>query len=343
MKRISLLFLLAATPCIYSFAQQPFEAYGYKVKTATLSRGKYVEFFDQDTLVEIGSVILNTVTGKIERFITFDSTCCASNLRPEIVSRWISPDPLSDRYYSYSPYQFSGNNPIRFVDPDGRAFIDYHDQQGNKIGTDGNNDGRNVVVTNQDEVNKIKDIDSKGGTTQLSDVKSGVELPSSFVRGMMGEAVDRSERPNAEAGDTRGGLHEEGGMYGKVNGMDAVVNAHPGEVFKPGTHGVGVNPTIPDVPAGKEGFDVATTAATMNKEGTFHVHPSGNGITRFAPNPSSADLRNANIREKSKGMEGNSYVLSPGNNTVYIYKADPSASRGTVIATFPLDKFRSIK
>ena len=34
--------------------------------------------------------------------------------------RWIAPDPLAEKYYNTSHYVFALNNPLRFVDPDGR-------------------------------------------------------------------------------------------------------------------------------------------------------------------------------------------------------------------------------
>ena len=33
--------------------------------------------------------------------------------------RWLSQDPLSEKYYAHSPYLFCGANPMRFVDPEG--------------------------------------------------------------------------------------------------------------------------------------------------------------------------------------------------------------------------------
>lgn len=33
-------------------------------------------------------------------------------------------DPLCEKYYSTSPYAWCGNNPVRFVDPDGRVLLD---------------------------------------------------------------------------------------------------------------------------------------------------------------------------------------------------------------------------
>ena len=37
---------------------------------------------------------------------------------------WMTPDPMSEKYYGTSPYAFCGNNPVNFVDPDGRDWKD---------------------------------------------------------------------------------------------------------------------------------------------------------------------------------------------------------------------------
>lgn len=119
MKKNVVVSLFAVLLVHTAFAQQPFKEYGYKVKVATLSKGKYQEFFDQDSLIQIGSVIIDQHTGKVVSFVTVDTVYSEATLQPELASRWLSPDPMSEKYFSFSPYNFVLSNPIRFIDPDG--------------------------------------------------------------------------------------------------------------------------------------------------------------------------------------------------------------------------------
>ena len=46
----------------------------------------------------------------------------------ELMTSWLSVDPMSDKYPSMSPYMYCAGNPIKFVDPDGRT--DYYNLKG---------------------------------------------------------------------------------------------------------------------------------------------------------------------------------------------------------------------
>lgn len=127
MKKIISIAIFAFSVQI-TFAQNPnpFKSIGKPApEFLSLSNGKYPEIFENDTLRKIGSVMFNTRTNKIEYFIETDTMYSEATLQPEIVSRWLSQDPLARKYPSLSPYNFVGNNPIMFIDPDGREIWIY--------------------------------------------------------------------------------------------------------------------------------------------------------------------------------------------------------------------------
>ena len=50
--------------------------------------------------------------------------------------RWVSQDPLSEKYYAHSPYLFCAANPMKFVDPTGTSTNPIFDEKGNFLGVD---------------------------------------------------------------------------------------------------------------------------------------------------------------------------------------------------------------
>ncbi|HET8688979.1 MAG TPA: RHS repeat-associated core domain-containing protein, partial [Methanosarcina sp.] len=53
------------------------------------------------------------------------------------IGRWHTPDPLADKWNSYSPYNYTINNPVNYVDPDGQDV---------RIGIQQDKDG-NITIT----------------------------------------------------------------------------------------------------------------------------------------------------------------------------------------------------
>jgi hypothetical protein len=117
----AILFVLAS---ISSNAQEynPFKSIGKKGKILTLSKGKYVEVFDYDTVQRIGTVLFNIKTKKIVKLLNAEEVNRKFSDNSS-ASRWYSPDPLAYKYFSLSPYNFVANNPIINIDPDGREIV----------------------------------------------------------------------------------------------------------------------------------------------------------------------------------------------------------------------------
>ena len=117
----NVLFALFVAVSISAIGQNnPFEKFGYTPGILTLSNGEFEEFFDSDSIVQIGSALYNTKSQYVIGFIEKDTIYSETTLEPEIVSRWLSPDPLANMFPAESPYIFAGNSPILNVDVNGR-------------------------------------------------------------------------------------------------------------------------------------------------------------------------------------------------------------------------------
>ena len=102
-------------------AGNPFAKYGNKAPVATLSKGKYLEVHDLDTIVIIGTMHWHVDNKKIVGRIIIDSLNVDAQPIGDRVGRWMSPDPLSEEFPSWSPYNYAFNNPVVWIDPTGMA------------------------------------------------------------------------------------------------------------------------------------------------------------------------------------------------------------------------------
>jgi hypothetical protein len=127
--------------------------------------------------VQIGTVLLNTGTNKIVEFLEEDTTEYA--YQAEYSTRWLSPDPLAEKYPQLSPYVYCANNPLKYIDPDGREFDGYlMDKRGYISLIPVNNEGGDqydVIYNQNDYIAGKRDYDETGN-------KSGIQINKGEVQ-----------------------------------------------------------------------------------------------------------------------------------------------------------------
>lgn len=155
---LALLFLIC---CVYTYSQNenPFKEFGYDVLVATSSKGEFQEFHDQTDIVEIGSVLYNRHTKEIVKILDKDSTTI--DISSATVA--MSIDPHCEKYYWISPYAYCLNNPIKFIDPDGKdVYMLFYATSDARF--------KSAAETRQREIENMKGFDPKKDHVYIQEI-----------------------------------------------------------------------------------------------------------------------------------------------------------------------------
>lgn len=121
--------------------------------------------------------------------------------------RWMTMDPLCEKFYDISPYVYCAGNPVNLVDPDGRDWYHYFDENGDEqmmwfFGcNDPTYEDENGTVWERSSRNKltltINDQDvtfsqSEDGTLDISSLVDAFSV-GSFAVGGVGDVAEAGE------------------------------------------------------------------------------------------------------------------------------------------------------
>lgn len=106
-------------------AQNPYAALGIEEKILHYD-DTHKEVFNNDSIKPIGYAVYSIKDGLLAIYDLSDSLTAGQKIDPSKVARWLSVDPLAKEYSSWSPYNYTLGNPIRFIDPDGRSVTDWY-------------------------------------------------------------------------------------------------------------------------------------------------------------------------------------------------------------------------
>jgi hypothetical protein len=196
MKRKTLLIVFFIATCCAIHAQDynPYKSIGKKGKILTAYGDRFVEVFDYDTIQRIGSVMFNIRTKKVVRLLPKEKTFKKYSDNSS-ASRWYQVDPLAakGKNISYSPYNFTRDNPILYNDPDGKDVYRYDDKTGNLILAKKTDD-------KIDQIGKFK-YDKKSGEYTLRTHKDGTAKTSidGIEKGILKDGINFQRNDNVIA------------------------------------------------------------------------------------------------------------------------------------------------
>ena len=102
-----------------------YSAYGYESEVMVPQQGSTPEHTLAAATLPSGMTLRDSFTGQEDQTPDFGTSYTDFGARQysPALRRWMTPDPLSEKYYGVSPYAFCNNNPVNFVDPDGEDGI----------------------------------------------------------------------------------------------------------------------------------------------------------------------------------------------------------------------------
>ncbi|MDR2037601.1 MAG: hypothetical protein LBQ60_06730 [Bacteroidales bacterium] len=124
MKKIPLLLItILGVTGLFAQDGNPFAEYGYHFPVVTATNGRFQEIHDNEEVVVIGTVLFHTSADTVMGEFVPDTAILQIEPQTVGICRFLTPDPLAEKYYHISPYAYVANNPIKYIDPDGRKIV----------------------------------------------------------------------------------------------------------------------------------------------------------------------------------------------------------------------------
>ena len=230
------------------------------------------------------------------------------------IARWMSVDPMAEKYYEESPYSYCADRPLIILDPEGTDPIYYKNIWGKVklIGDDGKNSTGSYLVRGS-VARDVKRINKSGGfySGNMSESDKVMHIPT----------YQRLEAVMQSYENTKESQRENGGHA--IIGDTNVIHWDEGPAAISYTDNEGNQVTKASLQMFVVNGINTMPVDASNVEMWWHTHPNTtiDGISLGSSNPSSADYRGQTIMAK-RGYKGNTFVIGVRSGTVTFFNND---------------------
>jgi hypothetical protein len=294
--------------------------FGYKKEVLTLSNGRYDEFQEKERLVKIGWVMYDTERKVISEYLQPNPE--KIQISPELVSRFLSVDPIGREYPELTPYQFASNMPINSIDLDGLE----------RLGVIKDVDKRKAVLTNivngkYDPLEDFK-IQNKGNMWNYNKLvrvlrKAGEEKRMEMATGIFEQERNKGTNMKIDLGvaiahnidPSASDIHVDKSM---VTGAKSDIGTRGKATTTTTTQSWTIIPSATQTlgpPNGDTGNIMLNTVTTQQIQLTLRVNNNGNPISGFQVSPV---MGSDPINNQGSQVFNDPAVFNATNNTFVI-------------------------
>lgn len=122
-KRLFILAIILYNTAIFAQDNEnPYAMFGYEPKISDTIYSKTELFYlhNSDTKAFVQTLAFDFENGKVYLYDDNNLLLATILLEKEDMARFTTPDPLAEKHPNVSPYAYCMNNPVRYIDPDGR-------------------------------------------------------------------------------------------------------------------------------------------------------------------------------------------------------------------------------